>query len=411
MKIAVYHNLPSGGAKRAVYETLRRLAQKHTIDIFTTRSADLAFCDLRPFANKYQIYDFQASRLFHSPFGRLNQLLRWRDLGRIEQLCHKIAGDIDRGGYDVCYIHPCMWTQAPAVIQFLRTPSVYHMHEPNRGLYEPEIARPYEKSQLRSKLDRFDPLIGLYRGKLRQVDADNTRRAAVLLSNSKFTAANILRIYQKTAQVAYFGIDTTTFVPLGLPRENFVLSVGALRPNKGFDFLIQALGQIPAERRPPLRLVGNTDHPDEHPFLQGLADQAGVELTIETMVPETELVRRYSQAALFAYAPNLEPFGLAPLEALACGTPVVSVAEGGMLETIQDGQNGLLVQREPVKFARAIQSLIEDPARRDELGAAGARYVKETWGWEKAVQGIENYLISASTPGVGGNIVRTDTNR
>ena len=84
MKIALFHNLPSGGAKRAVYEWIKRLSQKHKIDVFSLSTADHNFLDLRSLVTNHKIYQFQPSRLFGSPFGRINQFQR-RAMARIQR--------------------------------------------------------------------------------------------------------------------------------------------------------------------------------------------------------------------------------------------------------------------------------------------------------------------------------------
>src|SRR5437867_2409186 len=107
MRIAIFHNLPSGGAKRALYEWTRRLARQHTIDIFTLSTADHEFCDLRQFVDNYCILEFATRRLFGSPMGRLNQIQRWKDLRTLEQLGSQLAKEINHGGYDLLFANPC----------------------------------------------------------------------------------------------------------------------------------------------------------------------------------------------------------------------------------------------------------------------------------------------------------------
>ena len=110
MRIALFHNLPSGGAKRAVYEWTRRLAASHEVDVYTLSGADHAFCDIRPLVQEHHVLDFTPHRLFESPWGRLNQLQRWRDLGKLTRLGRCIAREIDAGDYDVVFAHPCHYT-------------------------------------------------------------------------------------------------------------------------------------------------------------------------------------------------------------------------------------------------------------------------------------------------------------
>lgn len=396
MKIAVYHNLPSGGGKRTVFETVRRLAQRHIVDVYTLSTADHAFCDLRPVVHQHHIFEFQPLRLFHSPFGRLNQLQRWRDLWRLDRLARQIALEINTQSYDVVFAQPCMWTQAPLIIRYLRVPTVYCCQEPPRAIYEPVSCLGNGSMGWRAALDRVDPLIPLYRSTARRLDWEATRAAQVVLVNSKFMRDTVARIYGVVPLVSYHGVDTDVFRPLPeVERRGYVLSVGAIDPRKGFAFLIESLGCLPETARPSLRLVGNVGVNGERQLLEALATQQGVDLHIEVGVDQETLVRRYNEAALLAYAPHNEPFGLVPLEAMACGTPVVGVAEGGVLETVLDGVTGRLVQRDREEFAMAIAELLVDPKKRQCLGEQAMMYVFKHWTWDAAVGRVEEHLCRA----------------
>jgi len=98
MRIALFHNLPSGGAKRAVYEWTRRLASDHFIDVYSLSTADHSFCDIRPLVNNNYIFGFEPNKLLKSPFGRLNQFQRWRDLGELTRIGKNIAQAINSKG-------------------------------------------------------------------------------------------------------------------------------------------------------------------------------------------------------------------------------------------------------------------------------------------------------------------------
>src|SRR5690606_16640330 len=214
------------------------------------------FADVRPWAAAHTIVPFQPWPLLRSPFGRLNQLVRSVDLVRLRGPARRIARQIDGGGYDVAFVHPCRFEQSPSVLRYLRrTPSVYYCQEALRLLYETMPSRPYDDRAIgrRRLLNRVDPLPGMYRSRLRHTDRANLRRADTVLVNSRFMAGTIREVYGVDAQVSYLGVDTGHFRPLGLARRPFVLSVGSLTPLKGFDFLVEALACCPTERR--LRLV------------------------------------------------------------------------------------------------------------------------------------------------------------
>jgi glycosyltransferase involved in cell wall biosynthesis len=398
MRIALFHDLPSGGAKRAVYECTRKLASSHRIDVYTLSEANHTFCDIRPLVKSHKIFDFTPRRLFKSPWGRLNQLQRWRDLRQLYQLARRIADEIDSKGYDVVFAQPCMWSQAPLVLLHLRTPAVYYCQEPPRAIYESSSRVDKSSAPLRKMLDRVDPLIHLYRSMSRQLDWEATRKARVVLVNSRFMGESVSRIYGLVPQVSYLGVDTDVFRPLpGVKRQDYVLSVGAIAPHKGFDFLISSLARLHTSRRPSLKLVGNVQVEGQCQSLHALAERLQVNMSIEVGIDQETIVRRYNEAALVTYAPHNEPFGLVPLEAMACGTPVVGVAEGGVPETIIDGVTGRLVSRDPNEFARTIEELLCDTGRRKLMGEQGAKHVQESWTWDAAVNRVEQYLMKVTS--------------
>jgi glycosyltransferase involved in cell wall biosynthesis len=88
----------------------------------------------------------------------------------------------------------------------------------------------------------------------------------------------------------------------------------------------------------------------------------------------------------------MEPFGLVPLESMACGTPVVAVAEGGVRESVTHGKTGLLAERLPQQFAEALRSLLEDPTLGARLGGYAREEALERWRWERTVMQIEAHL-------------------
>ena len=306
----------------------------------------------------------------------MNQFIRLQNLRRVEAINHKIASDIDSGGYDLLYVNPCILENCPSVLRFIdRVPSVYFCHEPLRLLYESMPPRPYDRPEAshRQLLDRVDPLPGLYRRKLKENDRVNMRSADLVLANSKFIQNSVMQIYQVDAQVNYKGVDTDFFYPTGSEKQQMVLSVGSITPLKSFDFIIQALARIPAEERVKLVLASNFQNPPERQYLQGLALENGVDLELLGDVTDRRLVDLYNQALFCVYAPIREPLGLVPLESMACGTAVVAVGEGGIKETVVNEETGLLTNRDLDLFAAAIRRLLGEPALASAYGQAGRR--------------------------------------
>ncbi len=398
MRIALYENLPSGGAKRAVFEWARRLSLSHILDIFTLSSSDQTFCDLHPFANQYHVFEFKPRRLFHTPFGRLNQVQRWRDLHTLEEIDRKIAQWVNKQAYDVVLINPSMFTLVPPIIQYLKIPSVYYLHEPvgiaNNLRYDrPDLRK--SASSFRRLLDRFDPSINLYSQKLHQLQISNLSSASLLLSNSRFTQEQMKLNYGLDSKVCYLGVDSEEFSPLpGTLKEKVVLSVGELTPRKGFDFLIKSLASIEPDSRPGLHLASNWEDPFERNFLESIAAAHQVDVCFLGRLNQHELRLAYTQSRLCLFAPHQEPFGLAVLEAMACGAAVIGVNEAGLKETIHHQVTGLIVDRSPKLFAQAISELIEDDHQRKRLGEQAREDVRQRWTWEIANTQLERNLLT-----------------
>jgi glycosyltransferase involved in cell wall biosynthesis len=399
MRIALFHNAPSGGAKRAIYEWTRRLAQNHQIDVYTLSSADHDFCDIRPFVQQHCIFEFTPRKLFGSPWGRLNQYQRWRGLGKLTRIGHQIANEINAGSYDIVFAHTCLFTFIPTVLQFLETPSIYYLHEPFGWKFTRQIQRPYLKhNKWRDTLNRFDPLIALYDHRLNRIQFQNSRQAKRLLANSRFTQEQMKMAFALDAPVCYLGVDGEAFRPLpGVIKGNFVLSVGELSPRKGFDFIVESLGHIPPDQRPKLKVACNTVIPEERAYVEHLAEQYGVNLEVLLKLKMDELTLQYNKAQLCVYAPVLEPFGLVPVEAMACGIPVVGVREGGVQESIVHEHTGLLVERDPAQFAAAVQHLLCNPTLASEYGRNGREHILRDWTWDNAVAALEDHLIACGT--------------
>lgn len=394
MKIAIYFNLPSGGAKRAVSEWTRRLHKNHSIDVYTLNVADHAFCDIRPWVENYHVYPFFTHRLFRSPIGRLNALQRTRDLHNLARLHMEIAHRIDDGGYHLIFAHSDIFTFIPILLQFSKTPSIYYLHEPFGSSIRPSYQRPYVKREIfREALNKIDLLLALYHRTLQNNRSRSVSAATRLLANSEYTREQIWQSYGVNAPVCYYGVDCEKFFPTPeVPKQNRVVSVGEMTPRKGFDFLIESIGLIPTERRPDLAIASNYVNTQELDHIQTLARQHNVQLTTLTNLTADQLREEYNRAQLFTYSPVNEPLGLAPLEALACGTPVVGVAEGGVKETVRDGVGGMLVPRDPGQFASAIDHLMNDPERLRSFQNQARAYVLDHWSWDRSVGLLEKHF-------------------
>jgi glycosyltransferase involved in cell wall biosynthesis len=398
MRIALFHNLPSGGAKRALFEWIYRMVDEHTIDVYSLTSANHEFCDIRPFVSQHHIFEFGPRQRFESPLGRLDQYQRWRDLGDLERLNRRIARQIDAGGYDVLFVNPCMYTYIPSLVQYTEIPTVYYLHEPFGPSSLRRFERPYiPKDNWRKVVDRFDPLIWLYQSTLGSVQKRGVQLTKRLLANSEYTRELIRSDFGVDSEFSPIGVDINGFRPMvDVVRENMVVSVGEMSPRKGFNFIIESLGEIPVNQRPALKLACNMFKRNELRYIKELAERNCVNLEILMNLNVDELRLLYNRARLCVYSPVKEPFGLVPLEAMACGTPVVGVKEGGIPESVVHEHTGLLVARDAQQFGTAIQYLLENPELAAAYGQNGREHVVKNWTWDRSVSILTAHLVECA---------------
>ena len=224
----------------------------------------------------------------------------------------------------------------------------------------------------------------------------NVHHAEVVLANSYFSRESLLRAYARESRVCYLGVDTELFRPLDLPREHFVIGLGAMDPNKGVADAIRAVAALPAPR-PALVWVSDRASGPYAAEMRTLAERSNVVLRAQEAVSDHALIDLLNRASVMIYTSHLEPFGLAPLEASACGTPVVAVAEGGVRESVLGGVNGVLVDRDPCALAAAMRAVMEraerDPSAARLASAGAVAHVRAHWTKVQSVDRLEPYLL------------------
>jgi glycosyltransferase involved in cell wall biosynthesis len=216
---------------------------------------------------------------------------------------------------------------------------------------------------------------------------------------------DLVRLYgadRSRIAVVPCGFDPTEFSPrdrrdarreLGLdPDEPIVLQLGRIVPRKGVDNVIRAVGRLATNGGPRVRLlvVGGSDRtPDlerdpEFVRLVGIARESGAEsqVTFVGRRDRQELATYYAAADVFVSTPWYEPFGITPLEAMACGTPVIGSNVGGIKYSVRDGETGFLVPpNDPAVLADRIGAIVGDPATRTRLSIGAIRRANERFTW------------------------------
>ncbi|MEV6966106.1 glycosyltransferase [Hamadaea sp. NPDC051192] len=224
-----------------------------------------------------------------------------------------------------------------------------------------------------------------------------------VIAQSADEVAELRRVGVRRKRIAVVpsGVDTEHFRPAdGEPaaradgRHARLLSVGRLVPRKGYADIIRALRTVPDAE---LLIAGGPaqGHLGRDPEARRLVEAAieagvGDRLRLLGAVDRWRMPTLYQAVDVVVCAPAYEPFGMTPLEAMACGTPVVAYAVGGLTDSVVHGASGLLVEPGNVpRLAGAIRQLLDDEPLRYAYAADGLRRVREGYPWTRIAEQAE----------------------
>jgi glycosyltransferase involved in cell wall biosynthesis len=245
----------------------------------------------------------------------------------------------------------------------------------------------YCLTPMRYAWDQFDAYFGAERiGRLRSAamrpvmarlarwDRDTAGRADRYVAISHYVAGRIGRYYNRQATVVYPPVDTDFFHPDATPPERFALVVSALVPYKRIDVAIAACDRAGV----PLTIVG------DGPERAALERNAPASTSFLGRVSDEDIRALYRRAAV-ALLPGEEDFGIVPLEAQACGRPVVALGRGGAVETVKPGETGLLVDELSAEaFADAIADAVDHRFDAGAIRRHAERFSRSRFGDEIA---------------------------
>jgi glycosyltransferase involved in cell wall biosynthesis len=222
----------------------------------------------------------------------------------------------------------------------------------------------YCHSPMRYAWDQFDAYFGPDRvgaarsrllrpilAGLARWDRDTAGRVNRYVANSHYVAGRIRRYYNRGSTVVHPPIDTAYYRPEATAGpQPFLLVVSALAPYKRLDLAIAAA----AATRTPLTIVGRGPEEDR---LRALATSTGGDITFTGWLGDEQIRDLYRRCRALVM-PGIEDFGMVPVEAQACGRPVVALGEGGALDSVVDGVTGILVRESTVEaFAAAFRDV------------------------------------------------------
>jgi len=393
----------SGGQNVYVAQTARQLAALgYEVDVFTRRDSPL-LPETVQWQNGVRIVYVTAGPAEPMP---KEQLLPY--IGDFTQfmLAFMAKDQLQSEGYHL--LHANFWMSALVANQVKQqtgTPFVVTFHALGKV-----------RRQHQGKADKFPDVRFA-------IEEQVVRSADGIIAECPQDRDDLLQLYGADAAKIHIvpcGVDPNEFwsVPqaqaratLGWhPTERIVLQLGRMVPRKGVDTAIQAIALL-ARRRLPTRLVvvgGESSAPDprktpELGRLQALTAELGLEGQVTFVGQRGREVLKYfySAADVFVTTPWYEPFGITPLESMACGTPVIGANVGGIKYTVRDGETGYLV---PPRNAQAVSDRLAFLYHRPEIlhlfGHQAVRHVARKFTWSRvasALAGVYESILAGQT--------------
>ena len=328
LRVAVVHDFlyTYGGAERVVEQLLTVFPQADVFALFDFLPVDSrGFLKGRPVTPSF-LQKLPGAKRRHRWFLPLMPLA-------IEQL--------DVSGYDL--VLSSSYVAAKGVLTRPDQLHVCYCHTPVRFAWDLQ-GQYLRQSGLAAGLLSLPAKVLLHY--IRGWDVRSAQGVDVFLTNSDFVGRRIAKTYRRPATTIHPPVDTDAFPLNGGPREDFYLTASRLVQYKRIDVIVEAFNRMPGRR---LIVIG--DGP-ERDALQRLA---GPNVTVVGHVTADRLRRHLQLARAFVFAAE-EDFGIAPVEAQACGTPVIAFGRGGATETVRGGTTGVFFDAQtPAAIVEAVE--------------------------------------------------------
>lgn len=233
----------------------------------------------------------------------------------------------DLSKYDL--IISSSYSVAKSVLTHANQTHICYCHSPMR--YAWDLTHEY-LNQMYSPLGIKRALARFFLRRIRIWDVTSSNRVDLFLTNSKNVQNRIKKIYRRESEILHPPVDVDDFL-LQPVKSDYYITASRIVEYKRIDLIVQSFKDMPEKN-----LVVCGDGP-------GLSDirkmaHSAPNIEISGYLPKTELVQKIASAKAFIMAAH-EDFGIAPVEALACGTPVIGYAKGGILETVEENKTGV----------------------------------------------------------------------
>lgn len=396
--LAALGGVDSGGQNVYVAQTATELGKRgHTVTIFTRRDDPALPCELECAPNV---------RLVHIDAGPARSVAKEELLPLMEPFTRRTIEYLDTrpARFDLVHAHFFMSALVAAEVQRLRgLPFVVTFHALGR------VRRRHQGEADAFPDERFI------------VEQRVVEEARLLIAECPQDRDDLIDLYRAEPQrirIAPCGYTPEELGPLpkadararlGLaPDEPVVLQLGRMVPRKGVETVVRGLARLRREHGVSAQLVvvgGESRLPDpastpELGRLQAIATEEGVcdLVRFEGRRDRPELRDYYASADVFVSTPWYEPFGITPVEAMACGVPVLGSAVGGIKSTVVDGDTGFLVPpRDPDALAERLATMLGDHALLERMATRALARAGE-FTWESVTERLEAIYREACTP-------------
>ncbi|MDQ0096624.1 glycosyltransferase involved in cell wall biosynthesis [Arthrobacter bambusae] len=397
--LAALGGVDAGGQNVHVAALSAALARRgHRVTVYTRRDSTKLAARVKVMRG-FEVVHVDAGPPCHVPKDEL--------LPYMGELAEGMVRDWAAGVPDIVHAH--FWMSGLAALKAVHREFAFQGADGTRGTPLPvvqtfhalgTVKRRYQGSSDTSPVERrhLEPLVG------RSVDR------ILATCPDEVLELKAMGIDPLKVSVAPCGVDLARFTPEGeveaRNRSHRILSVGRLVPRKGVDLVIQSLSILRDSGIGDVELViagGGAEGEDsamdpEARRLQDAAERYGVrdQVTFRGQMSRDAMPALFRSADVVACTPWYEPFGIVPLEAMACGIPVVAAAVGGLQDSVVHGETGLHVPpKDPQAIASAIHSLLTNPAFARKLGKAGRKRAQSRFSWELvAAESEKAYLLA-----------------
>jgi phosphoheptose isomerase len=388
--LATSGGVDSGGQNVYVAQVARHLASLgHRVDVFTRRDSE----------SQPEIVKMGGGvRVIHVPAGPPAYVRKEDLLPHMAEFTRWVVEfSRRRRRYDI--VHANFWMSGMTACELKRTlgiPFVITFHALGK------LRRKYHGAADEFPDERF------------AIEEQITAEADAIIAECPQDEEDLVQLYNadpRLTTIVPCGVDTSEFHPIAkaiarqalgfAPDEQIVLQLGRIVPRKGLDNAIEGFALLRQLHGVDSRLVivGGDEH-DQDPRVREEVARLRV-LAREKDVAEhvsfvghrfgEDLRLYYSAADVFVTTPWYEPFGITPLESMACGTPVVGSNVGGIKFTVRDGETGYLVEpHNPGALAERLAHLYQNPRLRSLIGAKAVNRVNDLFTWDR----VANTLIN-----------------